>query len=217
MNTFARLILAFTAGYCDTVTFLHMGGVFCAHVTGNFVLFAASIARGLRSEDYLKIATFPVFVLGVVAATVLIHRVKRNDGPWLKVLLAIVTALMLLAGVGSFSASYGVDVAVTLTLVFALGMQNTLHHFTPGPMTTVMTGTVMNTTAGLTEKILVPAYGDCQPPAVGSGLGMGATFLIGCTLGGLGAVTLGFKSLMLPAALMVVLVARVHALERRKL
>lgn len=205
VSHFARLILAFTAGYCDTLTFLHMGGVFCAHVTGNFVLFAASLARGLRSEDYLKIATFPVFVLGVVVATVLVHRAKRRGGSWLKMLLWLVTALMMLAGVGSFSGSFEIDVAVTLLLVFALGMQNTLHHFAPGPMTTVMTGTVMNTTAGLTEKYLIRKYDDCSPPAVGPGIGMGAFFLVGCTLGALGAVTIGFKCLLLPALLMVAL------------
>lgn len=204
MNPFVRQCLTFVAGFCDTVTFIHMGGVFCAHVTGNFVLFAASIARGIRSEDYLKIATFPVFVLGVVAATLLVHRWKRTKGAWMRTLLAAVTSLTLVAGFGSFSSSYPVDVAVTLILVFALGMQNTIHHFVPGPMTTVMTGTVMNTTAGLTEKVFVKKYGECEPPAVGTGIGMGVTFLVGCTLGALGAATYGFKSLILPGVVMTV-------------
>jgi len=71
-------------------------------------------------------------------------------------------------------------------------------------MTTVMTGTVMNTTAGLTEKVFVKKYGECEPPAVGTGIGMGVTFLVGCTLGALGAATYGFKSLILPGVVMTV-------------
>ena len=203
MNPFVRQCLTFVAGFCDTVTFIHMGGVFCAHVTGNFVLFAASLARGVRSEDYLKIATFPVFVLGVLVATLLVHRWRRTNGAWLRNLLATVTSLALLAALSSFSSNYLVDVAVTLVLVLALGMQNTVHHFVSGPMTTLMTGTVMNTTAGFTEKIFVKKYGECEPPAVGTGVGMGVTFLVGCTLGALGAATFGFRSLILPSLVLV--------------
>ena len=47
-------------------------------------------------------------------------------------------------------------------------------------------------------------YGECEPPAVGTGIGMGVTFLVGCTLGALGAATYGFKSLILPGVVMTV-------------
>lgn len=204
VNPFVRQILTFVAGFCDTVTFIQMGGVFCAHVTGNFVLFAASVARGIRGEDYLKIAAFPVFVLGVLVATLLVHRWKRLKREWLRNLLGSVAALILIAALGTLSTHYSIEVVVTLVLVFAMGMQNTIHHFTPGPMTTVMTGTVMNTTAGLTERFFVRRYEDCEPPPVGTGVGMGVTFLLGCTLGALGAAGLGLRSLALPAGLMLI-------------
>lgn len=41
------LLLAFVAGYVDTATFVEFAGLFAAHVTGNFVLFAAAIGRGV--------------------------------------------------------------------------------------------------------------------------------------------------------------------------
>ncbi len=38
-------ILAFMCGFVDTIVFVHMGGLFVAHVTGNFVLLGATSER----------------------------------------------------------------------------------------------------------------------------------------------------------------------------
>ena len=189
------------AGFCDTATFIHMGGVFCAHVTGNFVLFAASIARGLKTEDYLKVLTFPVFVIGVILATYLIVRSMRGATRAFSTTLGTISALHWLAFLLSFTALHSVDVTITLILVVALGMQNTLHHFAPGPLTTVMTGTVMNTSANLTKKYLIRCESHEQQPQPLPGLGMMAAFLLGCTFGALGAFYGGFRCLVLPAAM----------------
>lgn len=42
------IILAFLAGFVDTAAFIHMSGLFVAHVTGNFVLLGAALATGGR-------------------------------------------------------------------------------------------------------------------------------------------------------------------------
>jgi uncharacterized membrane protein YoaK (UPF0700 family) len=36
-------ILSLIAGFADTATFIHLSGLFSSHVTGNFVLLAASL------------------------------------------------------------------------------------------------------------------------------------------------------------------------------
>src|SRR5580692_6199959 len=70
--------LAFTAGFADTATFVGADRVFCAHMTGNLVVFASEAARQSGPEEWLKLATFPVFVAAVVGTTSL---TRASDGP----------------------------------------------------------------------------------------------------------------------------------------
>lgn len=204
MDKLTRILLTGLAGYCDTVTFVHMRGVFSAHVTGNFVLFAAALVRGVRPEDYLKLLTFPVFVLSVATGTVmLVLASRRKDvavGPggilWLM-------ALLFAAGAGlAGTVLPWRDETITLLVVFALGLQNALHPFIPGPMTTVMTGTVTNAVSNATRRLM----GDASPAghaANVNALWLMAVFAVGC-LGAAWAVwSFGFFSLALPAVVAV--------------
>ncbi len=200
MNLLTRILLTGLAGYCDTVTFVHMRGVFSAHVTGNFVLFAAALVRGVRPEDYLKLLTFPVFVLAVAAGTVRLVLVSRRPGGAVGaggILLAM--GLLFAAGAALATAVFPWrDEAITLLVVFALGLQNALHPFIPGPMTTVMTGTVTNAVSSATRRLM----GEAAPaghPANVNALWLMAVFAAGC-LGAAWAVwVFGLVSLALPA------------------
>jgi uncharacterized membrane protein YoaK (UPF0700 family) len=213
----SRNILALVAGFCDTATFIHMGGVFSAHVTGNFVLFAAALAQGVQSDDYLKIVTFPVFILGVVMAMLVAGRVAepRRKVTWIvlmMMLLLLVAAF--LAVTGSDQASGGrlgnIDILVTLLLVTAMAMQNSIHRFVEGPMTTVMTGTVMNTTASLVNKYVLRNNTEPQKAAAPgvSPLMMIAAFALGCVISGFLTVAFGLASIILPATLLCLVMIR---------
>src|ERR1700689_4701038 len=70
--------LAFTAGFSDASTYVGADGIFCAHVTGNFVVLAADLARHARADEWLKLATFPIFVAAVLAST-WVHRRLAPD------------------------------------------------------------------------------------------------------------------------------------------
>ena len=198
-----------------------MGGVFSAHVTGNFVLFAAALAQGLQGDDYLKIVTLPVFVLAVAVAMLI---AGRNAAPVLKVkrLLLVITGLLLVAaslgvmGQTEFSGFQPgqADVLITLLLVVAMAMQNSLHRFITGPMTTVMTGTVMNTTASLVDQHVLRIDADPQKapaPAVNP-LMMIVTFALGCVISGFLTVNFGLASIIVPAALLCLVV--VHEIRQ---
>lgn len=205
MQAQTRLLLAFLAGYCDAATFVHMKGVFSAHVTGNFILFAAAMTRGVTPEDYLKLLTFPVFVLAVALATVIHVRSDRKAALGRKTsglcrVLNLVALLLLLATALAILDDPRADVAVTVLVVLAMGMQNTLHHFIPGPMTTVMTGTVMNTVAGWTEALMGAGK---KPGAAGSvaGIWMIAVFALGCVIAAFATMGFGLVSLALPTLL----------------
>ena len=206
MTNLTRLILAFIAGYCDTATFVHMHGVFSAHVTGNFVLFAAALSSGLEASDYLKLATFPVFLLAVLCGSYLFVSATRRKASGLQVTLVVITGLLvlasLLAGLVRTEVS-AADITVTLLLVLAMGLQNTLHHFMPGAMTTVMTGTVVTTTARFARKMLGDTTLQPAAPGTTSTFALMCLFAGGCLSGAVLAHSAWPLALLLPSALMV--------------
>ncbi|MEM9459063.1 MAG: DUF1275 family protein [Myxococcota bacterium] len=184
MSTLSRGLLAFAAGFVDTATFVHLGGLFAAHVTGNFVVFAAALSRGLVAEDFLKLVTFPVFVIAVLLGAAIHERRRRRDhdhdgargqgrgkdgdGGHLTILGA--EGLLLLgAGGVALTASLrggsidleGLDVAVAMAMVVAMGLQNSVHRIVPGPMTTVMTGNVTQFTTLIGHAV----FGRKQAPS----------------------------------------------------
>ncbi len=156
MSTLSRGLLAFAAGFVDTATFVHMSELFAAHVTGNFVLFAAALSHGISAEDFLKLAVFPVFVIAVLLGTAIHERAGRRSPKtaYLRVLgaesalLLAVGAVALAVSLRTGSIALGtIDVVLSMVLVVAMGLQNSVHRFVPGPMTTVMTGNVTQLTA----------------------------------------------------------------------
>ena len=201
--------LAFTAGFADASGFVGAEGVFTAHVTGNFVVLASDLARHARADDWLKLATFPIFVAAVIGAT-LAHRRMRLRQPGasavrnlllLKASLICAAALIGLAHASNVAGP--LRACVVSLLVLAMGVQNALHRLNPslGSMTTVMTG---NVTQWLSESVQPAASRD---PAKHRSLTiLIASFATGCAGGAWGVVHFGFGVLAVPGA--VVLIAR---------
>lgn len=208
-------ILAFVVGFVDTAVFVHMGGLFVAHVTGNVVLLGAtaagaSIGGAHGSVVALQLATFPIFVLAATAAAMIASRSgPRALGHLLwsgAALLAVAAAIAALAP--------GNDAAVSLVTVAAMGLMNAAHRLEPafGPPFTVMTGNVTGLSVALAQALrLAPAL----PPSKNVG-GLWA-LLIGFALGAaLGALLVGRLGLACLAAPTLLLVARLVLPIRRK-
>jgi uncharacterized membrane protein YoaK (UPF0700 family) len=66
------IILSFVAGYADTSTFFGADRLFSAHITGNFVVFAYDIVTNQISSSWIKLISFPVFIVTVILSTLLI-------------------------------------------------------------------------------------------------------------------------------------------------
>lgn len=202
---YAVVLLAFIAGFADAATFVGADGIFCAHVTGNFVVIAADLARGARADESLKLSTFPIFVTAVLAASKL-HGPPESPGSLraARRLLAVVSVLLATAAAIAFvhpPTEAGITKsAVVAILVTAMGVQNATHRLSPslGPMTTVMTG---NVTQWLVEMVVPVSTEKAQGHRV---LGvLIAAFALGCVSGGVGVAHYGFVVLVVPMAIAV--------------
>jgi uncharacterized membrane protein YoaK (UPF0700 family) len=198
--------LAFAAGFADASGFVGADGVFTAHVTGNFVVLAADLARHARTDDWLKLATFPIFVAAVIGATLAHRRMHLQHGPSaVRSLLLLEAALIGAAAVvGLAHASAvagGLRTCVVALLVTAMGAQNALHRLNPslGSMTTVMTG---NVTQWLSESLQPAASRDRAKHRTLTVVI--ASFAVGCAGGAWGVVHVGFGVLAVPAAILLI-------------
>jgi uncharacterized membrane protein YoaK (UPF0700 family) len=215
LETHALLIgpaLAFTAGFADASTFVGADGIFCAHVTGNFVVLAADLALHARGDEWLKLATFPIFVAAVLVST-WVHRrtAPVTSPPAARALLAAKSLLFGLAAAVAWlvpTSEPGVGrVAVVALLVTAMGIQNAIHRLNPvlGPMTTVMTG---NVTAWFVDAF-TPATPEGARKRRDVGLVI-VSFAAGCAAGALGVARFGFPVLVVPTAVTLFARSQLH-------
>ena len=199
------MVLAAVAGYCDTATFVAGDNIFSAHVTGNFITFAFQMVTGAPINAWIKLLTFPIFIIAVITGGRLSEKAKNKNK-----LLLIEALILIIVGVLSLTWHLEQD-KVTLYIsvmmvVFALGLQNAYGKLfskeTHGP-TTMMTGNV--TQASLDFGSLL-AGKFSAPDALTSFKKQLTTimgFLSGCVLGAVIAREFGLASILLPGIGMV--------------
>lgn len=203
-------ILAFMCGFIDTIVFVHMGGLFVAHVTGNFVLLGATIVgapgAGPHSDaTFLQIATFPVFVLAAFIATLVHDRWPSPDAR--KLLWGV--ALLVLAAALWFRFGPAADIGASVLLVCAMAALNAAQRLAPrlGPPTTVMTGNTTQAAVSLARRVR-PADGrDRSSDPLRMPMILVAAFLVGCVLGALSAGWIGLDAVALPGAMLIAILA----------
>lgn len=204
-------VLALVAGVVDTTGFIVMGGIFCAHVTGNFVLLGAALHEGGHTLLAAKLTVLPMFVVGVFIGWWLSKRGGRAA-----MLLAGAEAIMLAAAAGcevlaSFVEPYrGLWWSQLGATVIAMGLHSMLSRSLRLPMTNVMTGNVTQLTIDILEQGQRPEAG----AAAVRGLILISAFAAGAIAAGLSVHIVGFRVMLVPAALLV-LVAFVAGLGPR--
>jgi uncharacterized membrane protein YoaK (UPF0700 family) len=208
-------LMAFTAGFVDTASFVALFGLFAAHVTGNFVLIGASLAvphPGILG----KLLAFPVFLIAVAATRLFLHRCEREHrdatAPLLIGQIAFLVLFLVVGVLASPVAKADAPVAILAGMlgVIAMAIQNAASRtvFSESAPTTVMTGNVTQIVMDLVDFSLGAASASVRArlrkmiPAV---LG----FTLGAFAGGLGIIWLGFWCIALPIlALIIVLTTR---------
>ena len=201
------LLLSIVAGYCDTVTFVSAGSIFSAHVTGNFIVFAYQLIKGSELQAWIKLLTFPVFIISVITG----GRIALKASNPYKILLAE-GVILLLSGVVSivFLRVPGLNwlsYIVVMLAVFAMGLQNAFGKLyakeTFGP-TTMMTGNVTQASLDL-GKAITSAFADAvsKESLKKQGVIIGG-FLLGCVAGALAGKLFGLSVLLLPGIGLIV-------------
>lgn len=205
---YVTLLLTIIAGYCDTVTFVAADSIFSAHVTGNFIVFAYQIVKGIDLNAWVKLLTFPVFIIAVIAGGRIALRVTNRY-----TLLFWEGLILLLSGISVYAFNYFGIISewtmyvVAMTTVFAMGLQNAFGKLyakeTHGP-TTMMTGNVTQASLDL-GSLLKNGFKDADVLlSFKKQLITIFGFLIGCFLGAIAGKFFGLGTLILPGIAMII-------------
>jgi uncharacterized membrane protein YoaK (UPF0700 family) len=218
-------VLSVTAGSVDVISFLGLGGLFTAHITGNLVILAAHIATG-SAESLAHILSVPVFLAVLVLTRLLAAGLEETRHGSLRSLLAL--QLVLLACYLAVSAMEGASldpaaptaVAAGMLGVAAMAVQNALVQMSlvGAPATTMMTTDI---TAFVMDVGTILLWRDPNgvafartrarrtwPPIVG--------FTAGCSLGALLQAAMGPWSLALPTGFALLALALGFSVENER-
>jgi uncharacterized membrane protein YoaK (UPF0700 family) len=204
---YITLLLTCIAGYCDTLTFVAADNLFSAHVTGNFIVFAYQIINGDDINAWVKLLTFPIFIISVMIGGFIASKstVKYKILFWEGCILLLSGLFAVLFNSLHITNTWSLYFTAML-IVFSMGLQNAFGKLfskeTHGP-TTMMTGNV--TQASLDIGILLKTkFTDLsskesfkkQFVTIGG-------FLTGCFLGAIAGKKWGLIPVLLPGIIMV--------------
>jgi uncharacterized membrane protein YoaK (UPF0700 family) len=201
--------MGFMAGYVDTLGFVALFGLFTAHVTGNFVLLAVSMADPTQTPSLLKLLAFPAFILGVAAARLLVAACQRRGSSAVKpsyllqlvLLLGFMVCGMLAEPVGRHVGALAM--AAGLLGTAAMGAHSAaskllLTHLAP---TSMMTGNVTQLVIDATDWLRGGA--DAATKArCGKFFWPVLAFALGCAAAAFAFRAFGFVALIVPVAIL---------------
>jgi uncharacterized membrane protein YoaK (UPF0700 family) len=202
-DTLNGVAQSWLAGYVDTLGFVTLSGLFTAHVTGNFVLLGRTLVQP-GGDVLLKLLAFPAFVLGVLAAQLLLTRPSTSSlrHAWCLQLLLLLAA----AGCAWLAAPIvrpdtAAAMASGLLCATAMGVQNAYGKLLQAklPASTVMTG---NVTQLVLDSARAVRSGERPPATTAALLYTVLAFAAGAAAGAL-ASTWGLALALLPPCLLL--------------
>lgn len=194
------LLLASVAGFCDTATFLSGKSIFSAHVTGNFIVFAVHVIVGRDPDAWVKLLTFPVFVIAVMIGGWLAEKFhSKYFLLWAESMLLLACGPLALLS-HYFSHTNRLMYGIVLMAVFSMGLQNAFGKLyakeTYGP-TTLMTGNITQAALDL-GRLLRNDVSAETAQSFEKHLFTVSSFLTGCLLGALASSFFGLVSVTVP-------------------
>jgi uncharacterized membrane protein YoaK (UPF0700 family) len=203
-------VLSLTAGSCDTISFIGLGGLFTAHITGNLVVLMARVVAG-ENAPIASILSVPVFVAALACTSLLAARLGQAGKSSLRLLLLM--QLLLLTGFFLLSIASGAHIDLSggkallagMLGVSAMAVQNAIVQVavkdapSTAVITTDITRFVKDVIGVLSERnrdqaAKAAARAKRTAPAI-------VGFAVGCALGAGCEVMAGLWALALPTGL----------------
>ncbi|MBV8401543.1 MAG: DUF1275 domain-containing protein [Acetobacteraceae bacterium] len=178
------LVLTAVTGVVDAISYLKLGHVFVANMTGNIVFLGFAFAGASDLSATASILALAAFLLGALAGGHLGTQLGQNRGRLLAAATAIktilVTAALILAVLAGESLSEAANYGLIALLALAMGLQNATARklAVPDLTTTVLTLT-------LTGLAADSRWAGGNAPRPGRRLVSVVSMLIGAVLGGL--------------------------------
>ena len=185
--------LAVIAGMVDLTSFVSLGGIFSAHVTGNLVVLAARVTEGAPAKP-AQVLIVPLFVVTIAVVWLLVRKIGRGSPGATRVVLLmhflLLLAVLVVAVVGRAGQfpTGAAALAAVLLAAAAMAAQNALLHLqvTGAPATAMMTGNLVSAVILTLEAI---STGGAGRPVVAARLRgvleLLGGFVLGCTLAGI--------------------------------
>jgi uncharacterized membrane protein YoaK (UPF0700 family) len=177
--------LTVVTGVVDAVSYLRLGRVFVANMTGNVVFLGFGVDRHSGLSPVASLIAIGGFLTGALAGGRAAARLSSQPHRWLGVAIGIEASLLAMVAILTASAvlplsGHG-DYATIVVLAVALGVQNsTVRHFAvPDLTTTVLSLTLTGLAA---DSALVGGSGSRPHRRLGSVAAMLAGAAIGASL-----------------------------------
>jgi uncharacterized membrane protein YoaK (UPF0700 family) len=150
------LILTFVTGLVDAVSYLKLGHVFVANMTGNVVFLGFALAGARDFSVPASLAALAAFLVGALAGGRLGSRTAKHRGRFLAIAILVkillVGAALVVAATVADPDSQFVQYALIVLLALAMGLQNATARrlAVPDLTTTVLTLTLTGLAADST-------------------------------------------------------------------
>jgi len=228
------LFLSWTSGCLDALSYLGLGRIFTANMTGNTVLFGLALAQGNWLDVLHALVALLGFALGAIGGTFLVERnYERKRAGWTPSVLFALTVegclLLIFAIVWPFAKALSQSSPPIYILILvaglAMGLQSAIvvSLSVPGVSTTYITGTITTLMSAIGRRLFIHTQ---EPPPLANAqeaqiehlrpLRLAAVWLIYIVAAGIS----GFTALHIPALasflpLLAVVMAIIHAFSNR--
>lgn len=196
------VLLTVVAGLVDAASYLNLGHVFVANMTGNIIFLGFAIAGASGLSIWVSLVALGSFLVGSLAGGRLAHRFSAHRGALLRAALAAqllaVVAGVIVAAAGGDPIDNARRYALTVVLAIAMGIQNATSRrlAVPDLTTTVLTMTLTGIAA---DSRLAGGEGS----KIGRRLVAVAALLVGALIGGVLALHVDTAAPLAAAAVVV--------------
>ena len=202
--------LTFVTGLIDAASYLGLGHIFTANMTGNIVLLGFALAGAGQVSIVASLLSLAAFLAGAADGGRLTRILEATGNRWVVTILALESGLVIVAAILAALPTRAVDDIIVVLLALAMGARNaTVRRIAvPDLTTTVLTLTL----TGLAADTQFPGGG---ASAIGRRVAAVVAMVAGALVGAL-LLRIGLVAPLATAAVIVLLVTTIYVVSERR-